>query len=141
MDWLREISKAIDKKGLFHDADHRLRFWEMVSCYRDRDFFNAGMCKCIFLGAWDDEHFAQLLSMLSQLSLSDNMDLNDMSENGRFMADEVDEGDKYILLLSCSFIENKPFDTKLPEDIDERTRLVIGSALEAAKIIDEMYKG
>ena len=138
MEWVRKVCNILEEKHLFNDLQHGTRFYQLVSCYCDKPFFTPGICKCIYLGAWDDEHFVQILSMMTELSFAANPESEDMAENGRFLADETEGPEKYIMLLSCSFVENKPFDVQLPDDLDDRTKRVISYGLKASAVIDEV---
>ena len=116
----------------------RTIFKELLDCFADAPFFTSGLCKCMYLSCWDEEHFAVMLEMLNNLRFRSNMNLADMEENGELMAEES-EGhyDNYVLRLSCAFLADKPFDMVcLPPDLDEKGRYIIREALKAANIID-----
>lgn len=60
---------ALDKAKLFESSDHRTRFKELMDCYSQFPFFTKGLCKCMYLSAWDEPHFFILLEVLTDLSL------------------------------------------------------------------------
>lgn len=140
---LERIYGSLEKNDLFHDGNHRKLFYEITGCYCEKAFFTAGMIKCMYLAAWDDEHFAILLSQLMEMTFSSEGDgLTDMAENGTLMAEECtmfdNSTDATIYKLSCSFIENEPFDsTALPEDLTDHGKTVIAYGCKAADIIDK----
>lgn len=142
MMWKDSLFKELDRCRLFHDSAHKSRFHELVDCYAKAPFFTPGLCKCMYLSSWDDEHFAVMLDMLNQLSFMKNMNLDDMNENGELMAEESgNHYDAYILRLSCCFLMDQPFDVfSLPEDLDPQGMLLIRQALKAADIIDTIYE-
>lgn len=145
MFWKDEIFWLLRKQNLFQDSAHRTRFKELLDCYFQASFFTVGLCKCMYLSCWDDEHFIIMLDMLNQLSLKDNMNLDDMHETGELMAEEAeDHYSNYVMQLSCAFLMDQPFHTdKLPEDLDPEGRYIIQEALKAAAVIDSVpyYSG
>ncbi len=142
---LNEIFKELEHQALFHDATHRQLFYEITNCYCSKSFFTPGMIKCMYMAAWDDEHFAQLLTMLSDMSLnSGDVGLHDMAENGELMAEESlvlfnNPSDACIYSLSCSYIEGEPFDAAgIPDNLNEHAKTVNSYTLKAADIIQKI---
>ena len=70
MSWKSTCTLALQKAGLFQDSHHLSRFKELVDCYRSYPFFTKGLCKCMYLSAWDEEHFCIMLETLAELTLS-----------------------------------------------------------------------
>lgn len=137
--WKDNIYRELREQHLFQNSSHQTRFKELLDCYYNTSFFTPGLCKCMYMSCWDEEHFIIMLDMLNQLKLKDNMDLNDMNENGMLMAEEeVDHPyDYYVMRLSCAFLMDQPFDiTRLPSDLDPKGRYIIEQSLKAAVIID-----
>lgn len=94
----------------------------------------------MYLSCWDEEHFIIMLDMLNKLKLSENMDLQDMNENGELMAEEAaDSYENYVMRLSCALLMGEPFDVEaLPQDMDLQGRFLIQEALKASEIIDSV---
>ena len=137
MIWKDAVFQALDAQKLFEDDAHRSRFKELTDCYAGASFFTRGLCKCMYLSCWDDEHFLIMLDMLNQLSLKANMNLDDMHENGELMAEEKTDYENYVMRLSCAFLMNQPFDeASLPDDLEPEGRHIIEKALQAAAILD-----
>lgn len=137
--WKDAVFNELDRLHLFQNDGHRSRFKEMLDCYADAPFFTRGLCKCMYLSSWDDEHFLVLLDMLNQLSLRPRMNLEDMEENGELLAEESDNYDAYVFKLSCSFLDQTPFSLDcLPENIEPVGRYIITEALKAAAAIDSV---
>lgn len=134
------IFRALDEQHLFQDDAHRSRFKELLDCYANAPFFTTGLCKCMYMACWDDEHFFIMLDMLNQLSLQRNMNLVDMYENGELIAEEKKESGSYedqVMKLSCAFLMDEPFSPDgLPEDYDPLGRRIIIESLKAAAVID-----
>ena len=74
---------ALDQSGLFEDSGHRTRFKELMDCYGHYPFFTKGLCKCMYLSAWDEEHFATILEVLSDLAIGKERDTEEMRIQGR----------------------------------------------------------
>lgn len=141
--WKNVVYRQLRSQHLFENEAHQSRFKELLDCYSNASFFTPGLCKCMYLSCWDDEHFAIMLDMLNQLKLKDNMTLSDMNENGKLMAEEMtaDDYEATIMQLSCDFLSGTPFDiNSLPEDFDPDGRHIIEQALKAAAVIDSVQK-
>ncbi|MGI6017507.1 MAG: hypothetical protein ACOX8M_01655 [Marvinbryantia sp.] len=138
--WKDEIFIELQKQNLFQDSAHRTRFKELLDCYYKASFFTVGLCKCMYLSCWDDEHFIIMLDMLNQLSLKENMNLDDMHETGQLLAEEADgHYSNYVMQLSCAFLMDQPFDTNiLPADLAPEGRYIIETALKASAAIDSI---
>jgi hypothetical protein len=93
MDWKNKCFAALDKEKMFENSDHRTRFKELFDCYRDYPFFSKGLCKCIYLSAWDEEHFCIMVETLTELSLGRETDTKEMSIKGDALADEQMDGE------------------------------------------------
>lgn len=140
MFWKDEIFWQLQKQNLFQSNEHRTRFKELIDCYSDASFFTVGLCKCMYLSCWDDEHFIIMLDMLNQLNLQENIGLADMHENGQLLAEEAnDHYSNYVMQLSCALLIGQPFDIGiLPPDLAPEGRYIIETALKAAAVIDNI---
>lgn len=143
MMWKNTIYRQLRSQHLFETEEHQSRFKELLDCYANASFFTPGLCKCMYLSCWDEEHFVIMLDMLNQLKLKKHMTLSDMNENGKLMAEEMPAGDyeATVMQLSCDFLSGTAFDIgQLPEDFDPKGRHIIEQALKAAAIIDSIPK-
>lgn len=129
--------EVLDTAKMFENNGHRTRFKELLDCYADYPFFSKGLCKCMYLSAWDEEHFCILLEVLMNMSLGKDTTTKEMRENGDALAEEQTDGEYYVYLLSNAFLDNKMF--TLPEDIslEPEIRHIIDRALTASEIIDK----
>ncbi len=132
---------ALDEMGLFEDSGHRTRFKELVDCYGEYPFFTSGLCKCMYLAAWDEEHFAVILQILSDLAIGKERDTNEMRIQGDLLADQQEGGDYYIYQLSNAFLDGRTFALEGDEDIAEEYTYIIRQALKAGKVIDQADGG
>ena len=108
--WKDDVFQALDKQYLFQDDAHRSRFKELLDCYANAPFVTPGLCKCMYMSCWDEEHFFIMLDMLNQLTLRHNMGLNDMYENGELMVEEKQEAGSYedqaIILADSGMLQS-----------------------------------
>ena len=139
MGWKENCLAALDAAKLFENSGHRTRFKELMDCYSNYPFFTKGLCKCMYLSAWDDEHFAVMLETLMDMSLGREQDTKDMQVKGDALAEERNDGEYYVYLLSGAFLEDKPY--TLPEDADipQEIRYIIDRAIQASAVIDEVF--
>ena len=138
MNWKDRCFLSLDEEKLFEDSGHRTRFFELLDCYGDYPFFTKGLCKCMYLSAWDEEHFAILLEMLSFMSLGKEKNTKEMSAVGDSLAQEQENDESYIYRLSISYLENTNFFLEKGVKLSERTAYVISCAQQAAAIIDQL---
>ena len=137
MGWKDQCVAALDEEKLFENSEHRTRFLELMDCYGGYPFFTKGLCKCMYLSAWDEEHFAILLETLMRMSLGREQNTEDMEANGEAWAREEDGDEQKMYLLSCEFLEGKPCSIDL-DTVSANTAYVMKQALKAAEIIEKL---
>lgn len=137
MGWKDQCVAALDEEKLFENSEHRTRFLELMDCYGGYPFFTKGLCKCMYLSAWDEEHFAILLETLMRMSLGREQNTEDMEANGEALAREEDGDEQKMYLLSCEFLEGKPCSIDL-DTVSANTTYVMKQALKAAEIIEKL---
>ena len=138
MDWKSKCFAVLDKEKMFENSGHRTRFKELFDCYRDYPFFSKGLCKCIYLSAWDEEHFCIMVETLTDLSLGKETNTKEMSIKGDALADEQTDGEYYIYQLSIAFLDDLPFRINVSSDMTLEIRYIIRRALRASEIIDKL---
>ena len=137
MGWKDQCVAALDEEKLFENSEHRTRVLELMDCYGGYPFFTKGLCKCMYLSAWDEEHFAILLETLMRMSLGREQNTEDMEANGEALAREEDGDEQKMYLLSCEFLEGKPCSIDL-DTVSANTAYVMKQALKAAEIIEKL---
>lgn len=137
MGWKDQCVAALDEEKLFENSEYRTRFLELMDCYGGYPFFTKGLCKCMYLSAWDEEHFAILLETLMRMSLGREQNTEDMEANGEALAREEDGDEQKMYLLSCEFLEGKPCSIDL-DTVSANTAYVMKQALKAAEIIEKL---
>lgn len=136
MNWKDQCFLFLDDEKLFENSGHRTRFWELLDCYSEYPFFTKGLCKCMYLAAWDEEHFAIMLETLTSMSLGRETDTGDMRIQGDTLAEIQPDEEYYVVQLSNAFLDDSPF--VLPDNaaLPPEQQHIIEQALKAARIID-----
>lgn len=130
---------ALDTADLFESSAHRTRFKELLDCFSGYSFFSKGLCKCMYLSAWDDEHFVIILEILNAMALGKDPNTNEMRINGDILAEEQTNGEYYVYLLSNAFLDNKSFHLSENAKIEPENRYIIEQAPKASEIIDSIH--
>lgn len=138
MNWKEMCVSALNAEKMFEDANHRTRFKELVDCFGNYPFFTKGVCKCVYMSAWDEEHFCIMLETLTDLSLAREKDTTEMSNKGDSMAEEQTGEEYYLFQLSVSLLNDLPF--VYPDHItfSPENSYLIRRVLQAAEIIDSL---
>ncbi len=136
MGWKERCYAAMDEARLFESSAHRTRFKELMDCYSGYPFFSKGLCKCMYLSAWDEEHFAIMLEMLMNMALGKDHDTTEMQVNGESLAEEETGGEQQIYLLSCALLEGYIYIPKHLDRLSPDVQYIFRRAIEAAEVID-----
>lgn len=138
MSWTSDCFAALDKEKIFENSGHRTRFKELLDCYGSYPFFSRGLCKCMFLSAWDERHFCIMLETLMEMTLGKDKNTSEMREKGDLLAEEQKDAEYYVYQLSIAFLDDKPFVLDAPEDVSPDITYIICRAMHAAEIIDRV---
>ena len=138
MKWKDECFAALDREKMFENTGHRTRFKELTDCYCSYPFFTRGLFKCMYLSAWDEEHFCIMLEELAEMSLGKEKNTKEMRNKGEIIAEEQKDDEYYVYELSNSFLDDKPFSIDDPAKIRPEIRYIIERAQKAAEIIDQI---
>ena len=142
MSWKDKCAAALGEMRLYENSGHKTRFMELMECYSGYPFFTKGLCKCMYLSAWDEEHFAVMLEMLTSMALGEEHDTEDMKFQGDVIADEkIDEhayGEAYVFKLSGMFLEGDPGVPEGREKLSAEYEYIVSRALEASWVIDHL---
>ncbi len=140
MGWNEKCISALDAAGLFNDYSHKSRMKELLDCYSGYPFFSKGLCKCMYLSAWDEEHFVILVEMLSGMAVGQEKDTDDMRIEGDMRAEDhaLDhaDGEAFIYQLSSSFLAGTPFAATGIEKLPEHYQNLVRKGLEAELVIE-----
>ena len=131
---------ALDQSGLFEDSGHRTRFKELMDCYGHYPFFTKGLCKCMYLSAWDEEHFATILEVLSDLAIGKERDTEEMRIQGEALAEKHMGGEYYVYQLSNAFLDGELFMLTDNVKLSPEFRYIIRQALKAELVIDKVQE-
>ena len=128
----------LDTENMFEDSGHRTRFKELLDCYADFPFFTKGLCKCMYLSAWDEEHFCVMLEILTDMSLGRDTDTKEMRVKGEALAEEQHDAEYYVYQLSNAFLDNTVYPLPKKADIPPEIMHIISRALKAAELIEQV---
>jgi len=112
MKWFEKCILELTHHNMFDSTEHRNRFQDLVSCYSTAPFFTKGLCKCMYLASWDEEHFEIMLSTLNEMVISDDKNVRHMAQNGQVLAVQSQGYDQEIYKLSASFLTNSEYERK-----------------------------
>ncbi len=145
MKWSEKCMMELTHRNLFENDDHRARFRDLLDCYSSAPFFTKGLCKCMYLGAWDNPHFAQMLDILNEMVIEHDQSLGMMKDNGIVLENTAEgEGDvssAAILSLSNDFVNETPYDKSQLDTLEveePEAAYIIKRALQAAQCIDDL---
>ena len=145
MKWSEKCIMELTHRNLFENDGHRARFRDLLDCYCDAPFFTKGLCKCMYLSAWDQTHFTQILDVLNEMVLERDNALNLMRDNGMVLEQTArSEGDSTtagILEVSKAFLNETPYDRTHLSDLevnDPETAYIIKRGLLASQCIDDL---
>ena len=138
MKWFEKCLLELTHHNMFESTDHRNRFMDLVSCYYTAPFFTKGLCKCMYLSSWDDEHFMVMLSTLNDMVIDGARSLNMMAQQGEVIANQIDGYEAEVYKLSTSFLTNTEY--TLPDFalMDPDGAYIIRKAIMAGKYIDDL---
>ena len=143
MNWNDRCLMELTHHNLFETNEHRLRFRDLLSCYSSSTFFTKGLCKCMYLSSWDEEHFAVMLDVLNDMTLEGDKTLRTMKDQGEVMEKEYSKKecsrkDAEIFRLSNSFLNDTPYQAPDFGIIDPEGAYIIRQAIKAGNYIDEL---
>lgn len=138
MNWNEKCLMELTHHNLFEDNAHRLRFRDLLSCYFTAPFFTKGLCKCMYLSSWDEEHFAVMLDMLNEMTLECARNLRMMKDQGEIMELHLSGYEAEVFRLSNAFINDTPYVMPDLGIMDPEGAHIIRQALKAGEYIDEL---
>lgn len=137
----QEYVSALEEANLFENSEHMTRFKELMDCYSDYPFFTKGLCKCMYLSAWDEEHFAIMLQTLNDMALGKEQNTDDMRFQGELLAEEHVDGEYYMYHLSCALLDGRTFLPQEYQNVNDHYRYIITKGLKAAEVIEQVREG
>ena len=138
MSWKENCIAALEAENLFENSGHLTRFKELLDCYSQYPFFSKGLCKCMYMSAWDEEHFAIMLQILMEMALGKEKDTEEMRLQGDSLAEENEGGEYYMYQLSNAFLDGREFRLEEGVQLEPRYRYILDRGLEAARVIDSL---
>ena len=147
MRWSDKCMLELTHHNLFENDEHRSRFRDLLECYSEAPFFTKGLCKCMYLSAWDNEHFAVMLDILNAMTINRQNNLDDMKDQGEVLEAAAENGEledassAEIWKLSNAFLNNMPYDSSSLRSLeikDPDTAYLLKRALLTADVIDQI---
>ena len=93
MRWDEKCLLELTHHNMFESTEHRNRFREILNCYYTAPFFTKGLCKCMYLGTWDDVHYADLMSIINLITIEGTRSLKTMADEGDAMSEQLTGAD------------------------------------------------
>ncbi len=140
MKWFEKCILELTHHNMFDSTEHRNRFQDLVSCYSTAPFFTKGLCKCMYLASWDEEHFEVMLSTLNEMVISGDKNVRQMAQNGQVLAVQSQGYDQEIYKLSASFLTNSEYTLPDFTTFDPDGAHLIRKAILAGKYIDDLQE-
>lgn len=140
MNWNDKCMLELTHHNLFEDNAHRVRFRDLLGCYYKAPFFTRGLCKCMYLSCWDEEHFAVMLEILNEMTLEGDKNLDMMKDQGEVLAEQTEGFESLLFRLSNAFINNSYFEVPDLGVMDPEGAHILRQALKAAEYIEELPK-
>ena len=138
MKWYEKCILELTHHNMFESSQHRSRFLDLTSCYCDAPFFTKGLCKCMYLSSWDDEHFGVMLDTLNGIIIGQERTLKGMAEQGDVLSRQMSGTDAEIYKLSTSFLNGTPYQVPDFSTLDPDGAYIIRKALMAGQYIDDL---
>ena len=138
MQWFEKCLLELTHHNMFESTAHRNRFQDLISCYCNAPFFCKGLCKCMYLSSWDEEHFEIMLTTMNEMVINGEKNVRDMARQGMVMAAQSTGYDQEIYKLSASFLTNSEYTLPDLTVFDPDGALLIRKAILAGKYIDDL---
>ncbi|MDD2959659.1 MAG: hypothetical protein PHE06_15615 [Lachnospiraceae bacterium] len=138
MNWNEKCMLDLTHHNLFEDNAHRIRFRDLLNCYYGAAFFTKGLCKCMYLSCWDEEHFAIMLEILNEMTLDGDKNLNMMKDQGEIMVQSSVGFENVVLRLSNAFLNDTFFEMPDLGVMNPEGAHMIRQAVKAAEYIEEL---
>ena len=138
MNWNEKCLLELSHHNLFESTDHRQRFRDLIDCYFTAPFFTKGLCKCIYIASWDDEHFIEILAMLNDLTASGAKTVRIMSDQGVMLTIGATGVDAEIYKLSTALLTDTHYELPDFASLDPDGAHIIRMSLMASALIDDL---
>lgn len=140
MKWLDKCESALIDSHIFLSHQHITRFQEAFKLINDQPFISKGLVKCLFLSAWDQEHFNVFMDTIHQLIQNNDTNLDRMIEIDQDHVHRTKASEKIFYAMAIEFLLY-PDQTPSESFMLKMSASWIGIAdatLEASYIIDKL---
>jgi len=138
--WLDKCESALIDSRIFLSHQHITRFQDAFKLIKNQPFINKGLVKCLFLSAWDQEHFNVFMDVIHQLIQNNDTNLDGMIEIGQDYVQRSKASEKLFYAMAVEFLLH-PDQTPSESLMLKMSASWIGiadSTLEASYIIDKL---
>lgn len=140
MAWKNDCLRSLMDADLFLSRAHMERFEETWKVLKEQPFCTKGMCKCLFLAAWDQEHYQFLKDTVDEMMAKKETDTSYMLEKGRIILGNVALSERKLFKLSILFLEEEG---KTPDEscllrLAHHWVPITDNTLEAGRLLDSL---
>ena len=107
MAWRDKCLRSVMDAKLFLSTAHLERFKECWKLLKKQPFCTKGICKCLFLAAWDQEHYQFFRDTIDEMIARKDTDTSYMLEKGRVVLGNVALSERELFKLSIDFLEKE----------------------------------
>ena len=137
--WQEICVSELLKKDLFLSSMHLERFQGMFELVKEQPFCTRGLCKDLFLVAWEQEKVVQMQEILKEMKERQEVDTTYLQQECKRLFPDT----QYEQAMKQLFLEFLQKEDETPdEDIllgFSVTRIAIGdNALEASRVLDNL---
>ena len=138
MKWFEKCLLELTHHNMFESTEHRNRFLDLITCYYQAPFFTKGLCKCMYLSSWDDEHFGIMLGTMNEMVIEGATDVRSMADQGDVISRQLTGADAEIYRLSTAFLTDQDYEIPDLTRFDDDTAHIIRRAVLAGSYIDDL---
>ncbi len=107
MAWKDKCLRSLMDANLFLSSAQLERFKETWKVLKKQPFCTKGLCKCLFMSAWDQEHYQFLKDTVDEMIARKDTDTSYMLEKGRVVLGNVALSERELFKLSIEFLEKE----------------------------------
>ena len=107
MAWQEQCLRSLMDAKLFLSAAHMERFKEAWKVLKKQPFCTKGMCKVLFLSAWDQEHYQFFKDTMEEMIARNETDTTYMLEKEKIAFENTALSEREMCKLAVAFLEEE----------------------------------
>lgn len=140
MAWQDQCLRSLTDAKLFLSTAHMERFKETWKVLKKQPFCTKGICKCLFLSGWDQEHYQFLKDTVEEMIVRQDTDTSYMLEKGRVILGNVALSERELFKLSIEFLEKEG---QTPDEgcllrLSHHWVPIVDNTLEMGRLLDSL---